>query len=436
MAPTLIIYTILLYAFFILASPWFLVQVLRKEKYRAGLAQRLGRYPAEIREELRGKRCVWVHAVSVGEVLAAAPLVKALAAALPDRRVVLSTVTLTGHRVAKEKTAGAATVIYFPLDFPFAVRRALDLVRPELIAIVETELWPNAIALAAARGIPVAIVNGRISDRSFRGYRRLRPALRGILPLVARFSMQTALDAERIGELGAPAGKIVVGGNMKFDCGLSPSGDAGTREARASLGIRGGGPVVVAGSTHRGEEELVLDAYDAARRAFPGAALVIVPRHPERREEVKALCEARGAGCVLRSRAAAGETLPAGAVLVADTIGELVRIYRAADAVFVGKSLVDGGGQNIIEPACMGKPVVFGPSMHNFREAAELLLSNRGAIRVADGRGLAEALVKLLGDAAAREELGRRAAEAMAGSRGATRRNLELLLGLLGAKKQ
>lgn len=430
---TLAIYTFLLCAFFILASPWFAVQLLRKEKYRAGIRQRLGLYPAGLREELGGRRCVWLHAVSVGEALAAAPLAKALAAALPGRRVVLSTVTLTGQGVAKEKTAGAAAVIYFPLDLPFAVGRALDLVRPELIAIVETEIWPNFIALAARRGVPIAIVNGRISDRSFRGYRRLRPALRTILPLVSRFSMQTALDAERITALGAPPASVSVGGNMKFDCGLSPAGAPELLAARAALGLRGDAPVFVAGSTHRGEEGFVLDAYDAARRRFPGVSLVLVPRHPERRGEVAALCEGRGFSCVLRTRLPRGERVPDGAVLVADTIGELAAIYRAATVVFVGKSLVDGGGQNIIEPACMGKPVIFGPSMHNFREAAELLLASRGAVRVADARGLAEAVVALLGDDAAREGLGRRAAEAMAGSRGATQRNLALLLGLIGA---
>ena len=428
---TLFLYNFLLDLFFILAAPWFVVQVARKEKYRAGIAQRLGRYPKELEDSLRGKRCVWVHAVSVGEVLAALPLVKALAKSLPGHRIVLSTVTLTGQRVAREKAGGDAAVIYFPLDLRFAVRRAINLVSPVLVAIVETELWPNFIAETAGRGVPLVIVNGRISDRSFRGYRRLRVMLRRILPLITRFSMQTELDAERIRALGAPPDRVKVGGNMKFDCGLSPAGEEETRAARVALGLREDAPVIVAGSTHRGEEEVLMEAFDAARRVLPGTAFVIVPRHPERRDEVKTLCEARGARCVLRSRTTAGEKIPGGAILIADTIGELARIYRAATVVFVGKSLVDGGGQNIIEPASMGKPVVFGPSMHNFREAAELLLKNRGALQIADARGLVETITSLLKDARAREELGRRAAEAMAGSRGATQRNLELLLSLL-----
>lgn len=431
MTKVLRFYNALLRLFFALSLPWFAVQVARREKYRAGIRQRLGRYPSPLRDALRGRRRVWIHAVSVGEVLAALPLVKALAEALPGHRVVLSTVTLTGQRVAREKAGGWATAFYFPLDLPSAVRRAFDLVSPDFVAIVETELWPNFIAEAARRGVPLAVVNGRISDRSFRGYRRARFLLRRILPSIRRFSMQTVLDAERIVALGAPAERVAVGGNMKFDCGLLPAGEEETRGARLALGLEAYAPVIVAGSTHRGEEEAVLDAWDAARRESPETALVIVPRHPERGEEVQALCERRGAACVLRSRHPAGARVPAGAVLVADTIGELTAIYRAATLVFVGKSLVGGGGQNIIEPASLGKAVLFGPSMQNFREAAELLLRARGAVQVADARGLAESVVALLADAPLREELGRRAAEAMAGSRGATRRNLELLRGLV-----
>jgi 3-deoxy-D-manno-octulosonic-acid transferase len=431
MTKAICLYNGLLRLFFALSLPWFAVQVARREKYRAGIRQRLGRYPRPLRDALRGTRCVWIHAVSVGEVLAALPLVKALAESLPGRRIVLSTVTLTGQRVASEKAGAWATPVYFPLDLRSAVRRAFDLVSPDLVAIVETELWPNFIAEAARRGVPLAVVNGRISDRSFRSYRRARFLLRRILPAIRRFSMQTALDAERIVALGAPAERVAVGGNMKFDCGLLPVGEGGMRDARLALGLDAVAPVIVAGSTHRGEEEAVLEAWDAARRDAPEASLVIVPRHPERADEVKALCEGRGDACVLRSRLPAGARVPAGAVLVADTIGELTAIYRAATLVFVGKSLVGGGGQNIIEPASLGKAVLFGPSMQNFREAAELLLRARGAVQVADARGLAESIVSLLADARAREKLGRRAAEAMAGSRGATRRNLELLRGLM-----
>jgi 3-deoxy-D-manno-octulosonic-acid transferase len=361
----------------------------------------------------------------VGEVAAVLPLLKLMAKELPGWQIVLSTVTLTGQKVASEKIGDTAVVIYFPLDMALAVRRAMKLVSPSLIVLVETEIWPNFLAAAARRRIPIAIVNGRISDRSYRNYRRVRSLLRRFLEAVDVFGMQTDLDAQRIRELGAPPDRIVVAGNMKFDCGISPDDGGRGRQVAASLGLRPGRQVIVAGSTHRGEEEIVLDVVQEVRRQNPGIILILVPRHPERAAEVMALAEAKGERCALRSRV--GSTPVDYTVLIVDTVGELADIYRCATVAFVGKSLVGGGGQNIIEPASMGKPLLFGPSMHNFREAAEILLRSKAAIQVADARGLREAIASLLQDGAAREAMGRRAAEAMARSRGATRRNLDLI---------
>ncbi|MCX6338382.1 MAG: 3-deoxy-D-manno-octulosonic acid transferase [Candidatus Aureabacteria bacterium] len=425
------LYNILITLYFILTLPYYAVQVARREKYRVGLKQRLGFYPHSVRRRLGGGRRVWFHAVSVGEVLAVMPLVKRVHAELPELQILLSTVTLTGQRVAGEKIGDAGVVIYFPLDMSFAVRRALRLISPELIVLVETEIWPNFICAAAEKRIPIAIINGRISDRSFPGYRCARSFLKRFLSRVAIFSMQTDLDARRIQAIGAPSEKIAITGNMKFDCGITPGDEQARLTIISSLGLSPRQDVIVAGSTHRGEEEIVLDAYRAVRSAGGEPALIIVPRHPERAAEVKALAEARGERCVLRSCMSRGEALPPRAVLIVDTIGELVDIYRAATVVFVGKSLVAGGGQNIIEPASMGKAVLFGPSMHNFREAAELLLKNKGAIQVGNARALQEALTFLLRDRDARESMGRRAAESMSLSRGATRRNLEIIKKLL-----
>ena len=427
----LIIYNLLLTAFFILTLPYYAVQVARHEKYRAGLKQRLGFYPPSVRRGLKVGRRIWFHAVSVGEVLAVMPLVKRVHAELPEVQIVLSTVTLTGQRVAGEKIGDAGVVLYFPLDMSFAVRRALRIISPALIVLVETEIWPNFICAAAERRIPIAIINGRISDRSFPGYRCARFFLRRFLNKVAAFSMQTDLDARRIQAIGAPPEKIKVTGNMKFDCGAVPGDEEARHTIISSLGLNPRHDVIVAGSTHRGEEEIVLDACRAVRGGGLEPALVIVPRHPERAAEVKALAEARGEHCVLRSRMARGEALPHRTVLIVDTIGELVDIYRAATVVFGGKSRGGSGGPNIIEPASVGKPVLFGPSMHNFREAAELLLKNKGALQVSNARELREALTFLLRDRDARERMGRRAAEAMALSRGATRRNLEIIKKLL-----
>jgi len=427
----MLLYNILITLYFILTLPYYAVQMVRKEKYRAGLLQRLGLYPDSVRRALAGKRCLWIHAVSVGEIVAVMPLLKLMVKELVGWQIVLSTVTLTGHKVANEKIGDEVIVIYFPLDMAFAVWRAMRLVSPHLIILVETEIWPNFLSFAANRRVPVAIINGRISDRSYPRYHLGRFFLKRFLDMINVFSMQTELDAKRIIALGAPPERVTVGGNMKFDCGLAPMREDQREAAAASLGLAPSREVIVAGSTHRGEEEIVLDVYRAVRGAGLEPALVIAPRHPERATEVKALAEARGEHCVLRSRMARGEALPHRTVLIVDTIGELVDIYRAATVVFVGKSLVGSGGQNIIEPASVGKPVIFGPSMHNFREAAELLLKNKGALQVSNARELHEALAFLLRDRDSRERMGRRAAEAMALSSGATRRNLEIIKKLL-----
>jgi 3-deoxy-D-manno-octulosonic-acid transferase len=425
------IYSLLLKLYFLLTLPYYAMQMVRKEKYRAGLLQRLGLYPDSVRRALAGKRCLWIHAVSVGEIVAAMPLLKLMVKELVGWQIVLSTVTLTGQKVANEKIGDEVIVIYFPLDMPFAVWRAMRLVSPHVIILVETEIWPNFLSLAANRRVPVAIINGRISDRSYPRYRLGRFFMKQFLDVINVFSMQTELDAKRIIALGAPPERVTVGGNMKYDCGLAAMREEQREAAAAALGLAPAREVIVAGSTHRGEDEIVLDAWRTFRGSAAEPVLIIVPRHPERAAEVKALVEARGEQCVLRSGMARGKALPPRAVLIVDTIGELVDIYRAATVVFVGKSLVAGGGQNIIEPASMGKAVIFGPSMHNFREAAELLLKNKGAIQVGNARALQEALALLLRDRDARKRMGRRAAESMSLSRGATQRNLEIIKKLL-----
>jgi len=430
-----LIYNLCVTAYFILTLPYYLFQMARREKYRAGFFQRLGFYPDSVRRALvKEEQRIWFHAVSVGEVAAVMPLLNLMRKEIPDWRIVLSTVTLTGQRVAREKLGGVATVLYFPLDMHFAVRRALRIISPRMVVLVETEIWPNFINTLHAARIPIAIINGRISDRSFPGYRRGRFLLKRFLKMVSLFSMQTELDAERIKAIGAPSERVMIGGNMKFDCGLRPGEESARRAVLSSLGLNPRQEVIVAGSTHRGEEEILLDVLQLVKRESREAVLVIVPRHPERAEEVHSLAEARGERCILRSSLRPGDTIESGSVLIINTVGELVDVYRAATVVFVGKSLVKGGGQNIIEPASLGKPVLFGPSMENFREAAELLISNGGAVRVKDGRQLGEAIVSLLRDEGAREEMGRRAAGMMARSRGATRRNLEIIKKLLAGK--
>jgi 3-deoxy-D-manno-octulosonic-acid transferase len=370
-----------------------------------------------------GTRVGWLHAVSVGEAIAAAPLVEGLRRLRPDLPLVVTTVTATGARVVGERYAGLASHRFFPLDLGSSVRRFLDSLRPAFLVCMETELWPNLLRALTARGVPVLIANGRISDRSFRRYRLIRPFIARVLAGVRVFAMQSAEDARRIIALGAQPERVVVTGNIKNE----PLPDtAGSVDLwRRLLGLEPGQPVWIAGSTHRGEEEPVLDAHRAALAECPGLALVLAPRHPERAGEVVDLVTARGWPAVRRS------ALPRGrerhAVVVLDTVGELAPLYALADVVFVGGSLVPAGGHNMLEPALRRKPVLFGPHATNFREAAALLESAGAARVVRNGRELGQELVRLLADPDQRAKLGAAAYEAVASRHGAVRETLDLI---------
>ncbi len=365
----------------------------------------------------------WIHAVSVGETIAAAPIVEGLRRLHPDLPLVLTTVTETGARVARERYGHLATHRYFPLDLPGPARRVIQAIDPAFLICMETELWPNVLRELAARRVPVMIANGRLSDGSFRRYRRVRPLVRRMLDHVAVFGMQTAEDARRIIALGADPERVVVTGNVKTE---APPDVAGVTELwRRLLGLRADETVWIAGSTHRGEDEAVLDAHARLREELPGLVLAIAPRHPERVPEIISLIEARGWSAVRRSQ------LPCprerGAAIVIDTIGELAQCYSVAAVVFVGGSLVAGGGQNMLEPALRRKPVLFGPHTDNFREPAALLLGANAAVRVRDGGELTAALRRLLTDPALRETMGDAGFAAVSSRHGAVRETLDLV---------
>lgn len=368
-------------------------------------------------------RAGWVHAVSVGEVIAAAPLVEGLRRLRPDLPLVVTTVTETGARVARERFEGLATHHFGPVDLPGPIRRTLRAIAPAFLVCMETELWPNLLAALAARGVPVMIANGRISDRSWRRYRRVRRFMARVLRDVRVFAMRSDEDARRIIALGAPPERVFVTGDLKHE----PVRDgAGVAEFwRRLLGLAPGCPVWIAGSTHRGEEEAVLEAHRAVRRARPDLVLILAPRHPERTPEVLALIRAHGWPAVRRSE------LPrqrhTDAVVVLDTVGELAQLYAVAAVVFVGGSLVPVGGHNVLEPALRGKPVLFGPHMENFREPAALLQSVGAGLLVRDAAALGRELGRLLGDEALRAKLGEAGAEAAASRHGAVRETLELV---------
>jgi 3-deoxy-D-manno-octulosonic-acid transferase len=397
--------------------PAFLVRR-RRAGYGRHLGQRLGRIGEGLPLEPRG----WIHAVSVGESAVAVPLVEGIRQRWPELSIVVSTITPTGARIVAERLAGRAVHRYFPVDLPGPVRRALDAARPRFFIAIETELWPNFLRALAARRIPAMIANGRISDRSFRRYHRVRWLMRRVLADVSVFAMQSEEDARRIVALGAPPERVVVTGNLKSDLLPEASDDEAWRQR---LGLGPGNRLWIAGSTHRGEEALALDAFVHAKARFPGLALLLAPRHPERAGEVEELIRARGLVAVRRSRLP--QDAARGTIVILDTVGELAQLYALAEIVFVGGSLVPIGGHNMLEPAMRGKPVLFGPHTSNFREGAELLQMSGGGLVVKDGDELARELTRLLEDGDLASRMGRGAREAFVGRQGALSATLDLI---------
>ena len=374
----------------------------------------------------------WLHGVSVGEVRLALLLIAGLRQSAPGRPIHLSTCTRTGRALALEAMQSGHpgrpdSVSDLPLDLPRPVGRYLDTLRPAALVLIETELWPNLIRLAGARGVPVFVVNGRISTRSFPRFLWLRPWLARALPAARLFAMQTQGDAERLVALGAPPGKVTVVGNLKFDLPVPP-GDAAL--VRRRLGASRDETILVAGSTAAGEEGAVLAAFAALRARQPAARLVMAPRHPEDLEAARQALTRAGLRTVRWSALAAAAAEPEAshdAVLV-DVVGVLPEIYAAASLAFVGGSLVPRGGQNLLEPAALAKPVLFGPHVENFRAAAEALQAQGGGFMARDAEELAALVCRLASDTRAREDAGARARRVVESNRGALARTLDLLV--------
>jgi 3-deoxy-D-manno-octulosonic-acid transferase len=406
--------------------PYWLFQMARHGKYRNGLAERLGRVAPRL--ELPGGQepAIWVHAVSVGEVLAVAGLVEELGRRFPRHRIFISTTTDTGQALARQRF-GEANVFYFPMDFAFAIGPYLRALRPRLVVVAETEFWPNFMRLAHASGARVAVVNARISDRSWPRYRRFRGLLRRLLANVDLFLAQTPEDAARLRDIGAKPERIHVSGNLKFDI-PAPARPAIVERLRMSIATSGAGPVLVCGSTVDGEEPLLLKAFENLLVQHPRAVMILAPRRPERFSAVAALLEHMAIRFFRRSEWD-GEPL-AGGVFLLDTIGELAALYALADVAFVGGSLVQHGGHNIIEPALHGVAIVVGNHTENFRDIVSLFQS-RDAVRIVGPAELPLMLLELLANDAERKGLGERAAETMRSQIGATARTASELEKLL-----
>ena len=411
-----------------LVALYYLARGRRIAQHWHSLRERLGNIPEKLHQPGRG--AIWIHAVSVGEALAVAPLVPLLRERLPGRKVFVSTTTDTGQELAAAQISCDGT-FYFPLDFAFSCRRALRAIQPEIVIIAETEFWPRFLREAKRFGARVALVNGRISDRSFGRYRFFRNSMRTVLAHVDCFLMQTEEDARRMREIGALAERVVVAGNLKYDLGAPQAAPIGDW-LEGEIGRLNRRPVVVAGSVSAGEELLVLIAFGTVQGQWPRALLVLAPRKPERFDVAARLAEESSRKVVRRSQVQPGSTLDESAsVFLLDSVGELAGLYRLADAVFVGGSLVPAGGHNILEPACFGRPPLFGPSMENFREMAANFVQAGAAIQVRTPEQLGDAWIELIQNAARREEMGRKARELVERSRGATRRTAEQIVALL-----
>jgi 3-deoxy-D-manno-octulosonic-acid transferase len=417
------------FALLAVLSPVLGWRIVVRGKYRTGWREKL---LGQVKPRGGDRPCLWFHAVSVGEVLQLEPVLKELRVRLPAVEFVISTTTPTGRSVAEAKFP-RDRVCYFPLDFSWAVREAVARLRPTAIVLVELELWPNFVLHARRSGIPVALINGRLSERSLRGYRRLRPLVSRLLGSLQAIAVQNSTYAERFLELGASRQQLSITGSIKFDRVESDRRNPKTLELRAAFGIGDSEPVFVAGSTQESEEAAAIDAYLAVRARFPALRLILVPRHKERFDEVARLIESRG--LPLCRRSSASNAVPrhdSRSVFLLDTLGELAACWGLADVAFVGGSLTNRGGQNMIEPAGYGAAVLFGPNTHNFRDVVERLLSADAARVVHNGAELTAAVADCLAHPERARAQGARAQELVLSQQGATQRTIEILVSLPG----
>jgi 3-deoxy-D-manno-octulosonic-acid transferase len=428
-------YSLLLSLGLLVLFPLFLFKALAHGKYIAGFRQRLGSVPAT-----SGKPVIWLHCVSVGETQAARPLAARLKQQFPHHALVVSTITLTGQNLARNVfRTQAESVFYFPFDWRWSVRRALKAINPAAVLIMETELWPNFLRECKARQIPVALVNGRISRQSYGRYALIKFFLRRVLASLSIAVMQSEADAERLQALGMPSDKLFTAGNLKFDAdGGSDLGET-TIEIAERFGLQSDVPLILAASTHAPEEEIILESFKQLRTKQP-ARLMIAPRHPERFNEVASLIQNSGLSWTRRMNIPEAGDRDADVILL-DTIGELPATYSLAAVVFVGGSIVDRGGHNVLEPAVAGAAVVTGPHTHNFQAIMNLMEQADAVIKLPAVEGkdatreLTNVLSRLLADSGERARLGLRAKQLVAENQGAAERTLKLVAPLFSAKQ-
>jgi 3-deoxy-D-manno-octulosonic-acid transferase len=423
---TLFLYNILLHLGILITFPYYLVKA-----KRTGVDIRywFGYLPPELKEKSNHKKTVWIHAVSVGEVNSVRPLIKAIKTSYPDWTIVLSTITGAGNQFARKTVKEADHIIFFPSDLPCSLHRFYRYIQPQLLLIVETELWPNLIAMAASRSIPIVLVNGSISGQSASRYRKIRWLFQPILNQITLFLMQSAAESDRIISFGAPREKVIDTGNIKFDVAIPELNEPEKQRYLSLFGFNATQPILLVGSTHPGEETIILRVYIELLKQIPDLNLILVPRHPHRADEVVKEIELQHLTCVRRSQLDKSEIrTPNSEIILVDTVGELTKLYSLATIVFVGGSLVPIGGHNILEPAVVGKPVLFGSYMQETKDSTDLLLAAHGGIQVQTESELVDKILLLLNHPEERQRLGNNAKSAVISNQGATNR----ILGLLG----
>lgn len=432
-----LLYNILMLVAAVIGLPFFLFRFVSERRFRDRLRQNLGFFPPGTLTKVEGRSPIWFQTASVGEVVAASSIIKEFKRQLPEIPVLISSGTISGYDMAQRILPEADAIIFYPPDLPWMPDRIVGRVLPRAYVPVETELWPNFLRSARKRSIPVVMVNGRIGERSLKHYRLMRRLFTKMLDTVLLFCMQSTIDAQYVIQLGADPHKVIMTGNTKYDQNYSQVSEAEQQQFMDELGLNGAGPLIVAGSTHRGEEEILLDVLREIRGQFPGVRLLLAPRDIPRSEKLMELIRRQGFAGELRSRLIAlpEEERVANTVIVLDSIGELGRLYSLAELVFVGGSLVPHGGHNILEPAAHGKPIIVGPHMFNFRDTYALFSGRGACATVLDSHELAGKISELLSDTETARNMGREAAAIVAENRGAAARTVDQLKQILARQE-
>ena len=418
------LYTTLLTLGLVLSSPYFALKILATHRYRRGLSQRLGISYKSVGESVGNEQPLWIHAASVGEVLGSLPIIEGIRQTNPNLPILLSTMTATGNDIAKKRAPDTKAITFFPLDHPWTVRKAISLVNPRAFLMAETEIWPNFLMELGRRKIHVLLFNGRISSRSLQWYKRFRFFLNSPLAAISAFCMQSSLDAQRIIEIGANPERVIVTGNIKFDQS-PPKITPGEKETlRETLSLQADQPILIAGSTHRGEEQFMLKVYRQLSPDYPDLVLILAPRHLERMREVEILLKREKIAWKRRSQLRPGGNRGEVKVILLDTLGELAKLYSIGTLIFVGGSLVRVGGHNILEPLFFKKPVLFGPFMDHFREISDEVIRRGAGIRVRESGEMVLHIKTLLENASLRSDMGKCGFEIIRDNRGATEKTL------------